>query len=409
MRAAGDGLILVRAAEASGRSAAAMLPGRNAHPIAFLLEIRMSGPVLFTPLPVGGLALRNRIVIAPMCQYSAVDGCMTDWHLIHLGQLALSGAALLTIEATAVLPEGRISYADVGLWDDRTEAAIARTLESIRKWSDMPVAIQLSHAGRKASVEVPWKGGAQIAPAHDHGWQTEAPSSIAFAEGQVLPTALDRDGLVRIRDAFAAATKRAARLGLDAVQIHAAHGYLLHQFLSPLSNRRGDDYGGSLENRMRFPFEIFDAVRGAFPAERPVTVRVSGTDWVDGGWSIEETVAFAEALAVRGCSAIHVSSGGLDPRQQIPVGPGYQVPLARAVKAAVDIPVVAVGLITDFEQAEAIVGTGDADLVALARAMLFDPRWPWHAAAHLGASVTPPPQYLRSEPRRFRGVFADSA
>ena len=369
----------------------------------------MSGPVLFTPLPVGGLALRNRIVIAPMCQYSAVDGCMTDWHLIHLGQLAQSGAALLTIEATAVLPEGRISYADVGLWDDRTEAAIARTLESIRRWSDMPVAIQLSHAGRKASVEVPWKGGAQIAPGHDHGWQTEAPSPIAFAEGQVLPTALDRDGLVRIRDAFAAATKRAARLGLDAVQIHAAHGYLLHQFLSPLSNRRGDEYGGSLENRMRFPLEIFDAVRAAFPAERPVTVRVSGTDWVDGGWSIEETVAFAEALAARGCSAIHVSSGGLDPRQQIPVGPGYQVPLARAVKAAVDIPVVAVGLITDFEQAEAIVGTGDADLVALARAMLFDPRWPWHAAAHLGASVTPPPQYLRSEPRRVRGVFADSA
>ncbi|MBA3942364.1 MAG: oxidoreductase [Sphingopyxis sp.] len=369
----------------------------------------MSGPVLFTPLPVGGLALRNRIVIAPMCQYSAVEGCMTDWHLIHLGQLALSGAALLTIEATAVLPEGRISYADVGLWDDRTEAAIARTLDSIRKWSDMPIAIQLSHAGRKASVEIPWKGGAQIVPGDPHGWQTEAPSPLPFADEQVSPTALDRGGLARVRDAFAAAAARAARIGLDAVQIHAAHGYLLHQFLSPLSNRRDDDYGGPLENRMRFPLEVFDAVRAAFPAERPVTVRASGTDWVDGGWSIEETVVFAKALEARGCSAIHVSSGGLDPRQQIPVGPGYQVPLARAVKTAVDIPVVAVGLIADYEQAEAIVATGDADLVALARAMLFDPRWPWHAAAHLGASVSPPPQYLRSEPRRFRSLFSGPA
>ncbi len=220
------------------------------------------------------------------------------------------------------------------------------------------------------------------------------------------PQALDDAGLDRVREAFAAAARRAARLGLDAVQIHAAHGYLLHQFLSPLSNHRTDAYGGSLENRMRFPLEVFEAVRAAFPAERPVSVRVSGTDWAEGGWDEAQTVAFARALEARGCAAIHVSSGGLTPRQQIPVAPGYQVPLARAVKAATAMPVVAVGLITEFEQAEAILEAGDADLVALARAMLYDPRWPWHAAAHLGAQVTAPNQYLRSQPRQFRDLFA---
>jgi len=362
-------------------------------------------PRLFTPLAVGDLQLSNRIVIAPMCQYSAKDGCTTDWHLIHLGQLALSGAALLTIEATAVLPEGRISYADVGLWDDRTESALARTLDGVRRWSDMPIAIQLAHAGRKASTDLPWQGGGQIAPDHPNGWQTVAPSALAFQDGENPPHALDRAGLDRVRDAFAAAAARAGRLGLDAVQIHAAHGYLLHEFLSPLSNLRDDDYGGSPENRMRFPLEVFEAVRAAFPADRPVSVRVSGTDWVEGGWDIAQTVAFAQALESRGCAAIHVSSGGLDPRQQIPVGPNYQVPLARAVKQAVGIPVIAVGLITGYDQAEAIVATGDADLVALARTVLYDPRWPWHAAAHLGASVKAAPQYLRCQPRQFRKLF----
>jgi 2,4-dienoyl-CoA reductase-like NADH-dependent reductase (Old Yellow Enzyme family) len=362
---------------------------------------------LFTPLEVGGLSLSNRIVIAPMCQYSAEDGCMTDWHVIHLGQLALSGAALLTIEATAVTPEGRISYGDTGLWSDANEEAMGRVLASVRRWSDMPIAIQLGHAGRKASTRKPWEGGGQIAPGQPNGWQTVAPSPLPFLESEIPPVELDGDGLARIRQAFADSARRAARLGLAAVQLHGAHGYLLHQFLSPLSNRRTDDYGGSLENRMRFPLEVLDAVRAEFPADKPVTMRVSGTDWVEGGWDIEQTIVFAQALEERGCAAIHVSSGGLDPRQQIPMGPNYQVPLAREVKRAVDMPVVAVGLITEFEQAEAIVGTGDADVVALARGILYDPRWPWHAAAHLRASVKAPPQYLRSQPRHHRELFFD--
>ena len=360
---------------------------------------------LFSPFDVGGLTLANRIVIAPMCQYSAVDGCMTDWHLIHLGHLALSGAALLTIEATAVVPEGRITYADVGLWSDETEAALSRTLDSVRRWSDIPIAIQLAHAGRKASHEIPWKGGRQLLPGEPNGWQTEAPSAAPFEPDEHPPVALDRDGLARVRDAFADSARRAARIGIDAVQLHAAHGYLLHEFLSPLSNHRDDEYGGTLENRMRFPLEVFDAVRASFPADRSVSVRVSGTDWADGGWDDEQTVAFARALEARGCAAIHVSSGGLTPEQKIPVGPGYQVPLARAVKAATSMPVVAVGLITDYDQADAIIASGDADMIALARGILYDPRWPWHAAAHLGAKVRAPKQYLRSQPRQFRELF----
>ena len=366
----------------------------------------MAQAKLFTPFRVGALELRNRIVIAPMCQYSADDGRATDWHLIHLGQLALSGAALLTLEATAVTPEGRISARDLGLWSDANEEALARVLEGVRRWSSMPLAIQLGHAGRKASTRVPWEGGGQIRPGEPEGWQSVAPSAVPFAAGDHPPAVLDRAGLAGVREAFAGAAQRAARLGFDAVQIHGAHGYLLHQFLSPLSNHRDDEYGGTLENRMRLPLEVFDAVREVFPAGRPVSVRVSGTDWAEGGWDLAQTIAFAAALEARGCSAVHVSSGGLTPAQRIPIGPGYQVPLARAVKAATRLPVVAVGLITGFDQAEAIVGTGDADLIAIARAILYDPRWPWHAAAHFGASVLAPPQYLRSQPSRYRDLFA---
>src|SRR5690349_1060839 len=251
---------------------------------------------LFTPLTVGSLELQNRIVIAPMCQYSADRGRATDWHVIHLGHLALSGAALLTLEATSVMPEARISPRDLGLWSDDTEAALASTLESVRRWSDMPIAIQLAHAGRKASTRVPWEGSGQIGPDEPDGWQTVAPSPVPFAADQHPPRELDRAGLATIRAAFADSARRAARLEIDAVQLHAAHGYLLHQFLSPLSNFRTDEYGGSLENRMRFPLEVFDAVRQAFPAQRPVTVRVSATDWAPNGWDIDQTLVFARAL-----------------------------------------------------------------------------------------------------------------
>jgi 2,4-dienoyl-CoA reductase-like NADH-dependent reductase (Old Yellow Enzyme family) len=368
----------------------------------------MSGAKLFTPVSIGALTLKNRIVIAPMCQYSAEEGSMTDWHLSHLGMLANSGAGILTIEATAVSPEGRISYGDVGLYSDDNERAMGRTLDGIRRWSDMPIGIQLGHAGRKASSEVPWKGGGQIAADKSLGWKTVSASDIPFRSQYDAPQQLDKDGLERLRDAFAAAARRAAQLDLSAIQIHGAHGYLLHQFLSPLSNKRTDAYGGSLENRMRFPLEVFDAVRDAFPADRPVTMRVSATDWAEGGWDVEATTQFAIALEKRGCNAIHVSSGGLVDHQKIDVGPNYQVPFARAIKAATRMPVIAVGLITEFEQAEAIIGTGDADLIAIARAILYDPRWPWHAAAHFGAHVSAADQYLRCQPRQFRSLFENN-
>lgn len=358
---------------------------------------------LFTPTHIGGLTLANRIVIAPMCQYSADDGALTDWHLIHLGSLSHSAAGLLIIEATAVSPEGRITFGDAGLWDDRTEAAMERVLAGVRAYSAMPLAIQIAHAGRKASCDLPWRGGAQLPPDDANGWQTVAPSALPFNDGDVPPVALDASGLARVRDAFAACAVRSARLGFDLIEIHAAHGYLLHEFLSPLSNTRTDDYGGSLANRMRFPLEIFDAVRAAVSATLPVTVRISASDWVDGGWDIDGSIAFARALEARGCDAIHVSSGGNSPAQRIVLGPGYQLQFARAIKAAVAMPVIGVGAITTPEQAEAVIVDGDADMVGLARAMLYDLRWPWHAAAALGAQITPPNQYLRSAP--VHGLF----
>src|SRR5215203_665983 len=319
---------------------------------------------LFDPLRLGSLALANRIVIAPMCQYSAVDGTAGDWHIIHLGHLALSGAGLMILEATAVSPEGRITLQDLGLYSDENEAALARVVAAIRAHSPIPVAMQLSHAGRKASSRPPWEGGAQIRPDEPLGWKTEAPSPVPHAEDEDIPLALDRAGLDRVRDAFAKAAGRAARLGLDGIEIHGAHGYLLHQFLSPLANKREDAYGGSLENRMRFPLEVFEAVRAIFPAEKPVWMRISATDWVPDGWDIEGTVALSEALRERGCAAIHVTTGGVSPAQAIKLGPGYQVPYAQRVKAEVGLPTIAVGLITEPEQAEAIIANGEADAVS---------------------------------------------
>jgi NADPH2 dehydrogenase len=363
---------------------------------------------LFSPLQLRGLTLPNRIVISPMCQYSAEDGRATDWHMIHLGGLALSGAGLLCIEATAVEPEGRITPADLGLWNDATEAALKPILSAIRKHASIPVAIQLAHAGRKASSHLPWEGGRLIPADQPGGWRPFAPSALPQKDGEAAPIALDAAGLARVRDAFAAAAKRAQRLGIDAIEVHNAHGYLLHEFLSPISNHRTDAYGGSLENRMRFPLEVFDAVRTAFPADKPVGVRVSATDWVEGGWSLPQTIAFATELKKRGADWIDLSSGGVSPLQKITPAPGYQVPFAEAVKEATGLHTMTVGLITEPKHAEDLVASGKADLVALARGMLYDPRWPWHAAAELGAQAEAPPQCWRAPPHGQKMLFGET-
>lgn len=362
---------------------------------------------LFTPIHLRDVTLPNRIVISPMCQYSAVNGCATSWHMMHLGHLAVSGAGMLCLEATAVEADGRISMRDLGLYDDLTELALKPVLAMIREHSKIPVTVQLSHAGRKASVRAPFEGG-HLVPLDEGGWITHAPSALPFKDDERSPHALDDAGLERIRNAFVSATQRSARLGIDGIELHAAHGYLLHQFLSPLSNHRTDKYGGSLENRLRFPLEIFELVRAAFPSDRPVGVRVSATDWVEGGWHLDDTLAFAHALKARGVDWMDVSTGGVSPLQKIPLGPGYQVPFAKAVKAATGLPTMAVGLITKAEHAEEIVANGSADMICLARAMLFDPRWPWHAAAELGATVTAPPQYWRSQPSKLKALFGDT-
>jgi len=363
---------------------------------------------LFSPYTIGSLELSNRIAIAPMCQYSAVDGFPTDWHTIHLGSLALSGAALLIIEATAVTEEGRISPDDLGLWSDAHLDALKPVIASIRRHSPIKVAVQLAHAGRKASSDVPWQGGANIAPDQARGWQTVAPSNVPHAEGETVPLALDAAGLQRIKDGFVQAARRAHALGLDAIELHGAHGYLLHQFLSPLANRRTDNYGGSLENRMRYPLEVFGAVRAAVPRAMTVGMRISATDWVDGGWDLEQSVVFARELERLGCDYIHVSSGGVSPAQQIPVGPGYQIEFAERIRRETGMPTFGVGLITEAQQAEDILQAGQADVIGLARAMLYDPRWPWHAAAQLGAQVFAPPQYWRSQPREHKALFGET-
>ncbi|KGT95569.1 oxidoreductase [Erwinia typographi] len=359
---------------------------------------------LFSPIVLGKLTLENRIAIAPMCQYSADCGKATAWHRIHLGHLALSGAGLLIIEASAVEPAGRITPQDLGIWDEATEQALSEVVKDVRKYSAMPLGIQLAHAGRKASTDAPWHGGGFLRP-EEGGWQTSAPSAVPFNETDGTPLALTKARIEEIKQAFIDAAIRADRIGLDLIEIHAAHGYLLHQFLSPLANQRDDNYGGSLENRMRLTLEIFREVRRVVSAHKPVGVRISATDWVEGGWDLQQSIALSTALEAEGCAFIHVSSGGLSPAQQIKVGPNYQVPFAGGVKEAVNIPVIAVGMITEPEQAEAVLNDHQADMVALARGMLYDPRWPWHAAAKLGAKVRAPEQYWRCEPHEVKGLF----
>jgi NADPH2 dehydrogenase len=359
---------------------------------------------LFSPIQFRGLTLANRIMVSPMCQYSAVNGEANDWHFTHMNTMALSGAAMFCIEATHVEAIGRITPGCLGLWNDATEAALRPILASIRKYSKAAVGMQLAHAGRKGSSQRPWEGGQQI-PIAEGGWQAVAPSAIPQKEGETPPLALDAAGLARIRDAFVASARRAERLGIDALELHGAHGYLLHEFLSPISNKRTDEYGGSLQNRMRYPLEIYDAVRAVFPAAKPIGFRVSSTDWVEGGWDIAQTIELARELKKRGVDWIDASSGGISPLQKIALGPGYQVPFAQAVKEAVGVPTIAVGLITEAKQADEIVASGKADMVALARGMLYDPRWGWHAAAELHGEVTAPPQYWRSQPSTQKALF----
>lgn len=362
---------------------------------------------LFTPITLDALTLPNRIVVSPMCQYSAVDGDAQDWHMIHLGQLAISGAGMLVIEATAVAAEGRITPGCLGLYSDANEAALARVLAALRSHAPIPIGMQIGHAGRKASSEAPWDGGGLIPADAPRGWQPVGPSALAHMPGEPPPRELSSGEIRTIVDQFAATAARAARLGIDALELHAAHGYLLHSFLSPVSNRRADAYGGALENRMRLVLEVFDAVRETWPRGRPLGVRISASDWVEGGWDVAQSVELARALHARGCAWLDCSSGGVAPAlQKITLGPGYQVPFAETIRKAVPgLPIIAVGLITDAHQAEEIVATGKSDMVALARGMLYNPRWPWHAAAALGATVTAPRQYWRSAPREHAEVL----
>ncbi len=318
---------------------------------------------------------------------------------MHLGQFAVAGVGLLMVEMTNVEARGRISPYCMGLYSDANEQALGRVVEFCRKHGNAKLAIQLAHAGRKASTRPPWEGRGPLTP-DNGGWKTVAPSAIAASEDATVPRALERDEIRLLIEAFASAARRADRIGFDAIELHGAHGYLLHEFLSPLSNQRVDEYGGSLENRMRFPLEVFEGVRAVWPANKPVGIRVSATDWVDGGWTLDDTVVFAHALKARGCDWIDVSSGGMAPPESIPVGPGYQVPFAERVKVETGVATIAVGLITEPHQAEEIIASGKADMVALARGMLYDPHWAWHAATALGAEATYPNQYLRCRPAR---------
>lgn len=351
---------------------------------------------LFSEFDLGGLPLPNRVVVSPMCQYAARNGVPGPWHHAHLGQFAMSGPGLIFVEATGVEPEGRITPGCTGLYDDGTEAAFAEIVGFMKSIGDSRVGIQLSHSGRKGSTVAPWEGGGLIEG--DGAWITDAPSAVEYLPGWPEPRAMDDVALARVKDAFVDSARRAARAGFDLVEVHAAHGYLLHQFLSPITNTRTDQYGGSLENRMRYPLEIFAAVREAFPVDRPVMLRLSATDWIEGGWDMDSSVTFAAALKDLGCAAVDVTSGGLDQRQVITTGPGYQVGFAETIRRETGLPVMAVGQITDPVQAETIIATGQADLVALGRGMLWDPRWTWKAALALGAEISLPAPYARCNP-----------
>ena len=352
---------------------------------------------LFTPFTLRGVTLKNRIGLSPMCQYCAEDGMPSDWHLVHLASRAVGGAGLVLTEATAVTPEGRISPWDLGLWNDAQQSALARIVSAVKSLGAV-AGVQLAHAGRKAACSQPWAGGDRL-PADQGGWEVLAPSPLPFRDEEPAPLALDQAGIENTIQAFAAAARRAVAAGFEVVEMHAAHGYLLHQFLSPLTNRRTDAYGGNLENRMRLPLECARAMRAALPDETPLFVRVSATDWADGGWDLDQTVALARALKPLGVDLMDVSTGGLLPHAHIPVAPLYQVPFARAVREGSGLPTAAVGLITEPEQAESLVASGQADLALLGRALLREPYWPLKARIALGLPGGWPLQYQRGAPK----------
>jgi 2,4-dienoyl-CoA reductase-like NADH-dependent reductase (Old Yellow Enzyme family) len=350
--------------------------------------------MLLDPIKLGALELRNRIVVSPMCQYSSPDGVPTDWHLVHLGSRAVGGAGLVFTEASSVSPEGRISPDDAGIWNDAQAGAWSRIVAFIRGQGAV-AGVQLAHAGRKASTDAPWRGGGPLDAGHG-GWTPVAPSAIPFDEGYPVPAALDAAGIAKVVADFRAAAQRASAAGFDVIELHGAHGYLLHQFLSPLSNTRTDQYGGALENRARLLREVIAAVREAWPAPKPLWVRLSATDWAKGGWDIDECVQLARMLRNDGVDVIDVSSGGSVPHPKVPAGPGYQVPFASRIRREAGIATATVGLITDARQAEDILQRGDADLVEMARELLRDPYFPRRAAKELDAAIRAPEQYERA-------------
>ncbi|WP_266206064.1 NADPH dehydrogenase NamA [Pontibacter kalidii] len=354
--------------------------------------------ILFSPLTLRGITFKNRIAVSPMCMYSSQDGFATDWHLVHLGSRAVGGAGLIIAEATAVVPEGRITPHDLGIWKDEHIEGLQRITNFISEQGSVP-GIQLAHAGRKASHRRPWEGGAAILPEEENGWQTVAPSAIPFSEENPVPHEMTLQEIEDFKDAFEAAAIRSLKAGFKVIEIHAAHGYLLHEFYSPLSNQRTDKYGGSFENRIRLLLEVTERVRQVWPEELPLLVRISATDWTDGGWTGEDSVALAKELKKLGVDLIDCSTGANVPRASIPVGPGYQVPFAEQVKQQAGIPTGAVGVITEARQAEEILAKGQADMVLLARELLRDPYFPMHAALELGAEHAWAPQYERAKPR----------
>jgi len=355
----------------------------------------MSQP-LFTPFQLRSVSFANRIGVSPMCEYSSVDGFAADWHLVHLGARAQGGAGLVILEASAVVPEGRISIADLGIWKDEHIPNLQRIATFLHQ-QGARAGIQLAHAGRKGGMSAPFTGERLLDPS-EGGWQPVAPSALAFSPTYAVPTALDQAGIDAVIEAFRQATHRAFKAGFDLVEIHAAHGYLLHQFLSPLANQRTENYGGSFENRTRLTLQVVDAVRAIWPSHLPLIVRISSTDWADGGWTIDESVQLAKLFRLRGVDLVDASSGGMVPYAKIPLAPGYQVEFAARIRREAEIPTAAVGLITDPAQANAIVAHGEADIVLLAREMLRDPYWPLHAAAALDQPDPWPRQYLRAAP-----------